>query len=605
MGLAVAPASAETESDQLWIDAPSEQALPLGTDGGAPQSRTIDVGIYHDNGHFTVTDGKVSVDASGLAGVGEVTWPDNCAPNGATAVCSVPDVPVIGSDYSRQIHLGIRAADGARAGRRAGSPTGRRPPVAPTARSPRPRTVSRPTSRWPRAPISPSPPWPTSSTRSRVAPRRSPSRLTNKGNESAHGVTVKMTASYGVDFLKEDDAGTYTRTGGDEYAPMTDATCTFDQVLAPGDSFELPVLLQLAIARHALNDRLDISVDPADGADDLASRDNYAALQIGTDNTADFWVTRAAVTGTAGQTVTAPLTFKNNGPAWFANLGSGDPAAKVRLLVPTGTTVTGVPADCVPHTLTGGYYEKRTGAPRYTAPSPTGCPRTPSARTSSSCGSTRRCPARPVRSASTPSSATSPSTRTPRTTRRFSPSTDDDSARGAGVARVARPRLRPRRRPCPRFRRRPLRRLLRLLRLLRGPRDRLRDLLRVEGEFAEHAADGVGEAGEVEAGCLLRGVGAVHDRAATPVEDVEVADDALQGAYVPRRGDHDVRVDPPPVGEDDLVLLEALHRGHDLDAPLADGVDGGDVLDGDGAFVDAGVEAGVGRAAPAPTGPAR
>ncbi|MFE5366500.1 hypothetical protein [Streptomyces mirabilis] len=78
---------------------------------------------------------------------------------------------------------------------------------------------------------------------------------------------------------------TYTRTGGDEYAPMTDATCTFDQVLAPGDSFELPAPLQLAIARHALNDRLDISVDPADGATDLASRDNYAALQIGTDTT--------------------------------------------------------------------------------------------------------------------------------------------------------------------------------------------------------------------------------------------------------------------------------------------------------------------------------
>ncbi|WP_405881588.1 hypothetical protein OG762_25225 [Streptomyces sp. NBC_01136] len=52
------------------------------------------------------------------------------------------------------------------------------------------------------------------------------------------------------------------------------------------------------------------------------------ALQIGAENTADFSVTGAAVTGTAGQKVTAPLTFKNNGPAWFANLGSGDPAAK-------------------------------------------------------------------------------------------------------------------------------------------------------------------------------------------------------------------------------------------------------------------------------------
>ncbi|MFE4623631.1 hypothetical protein [Streptomyces mirabilis] len=58
VGLTAAPALAETESDQLWIDVPSEQTLPLGTDGGALQSRTIDVGIYHDNGHFTVTTAR-------------------------------------------------------------------------------------------------------------------------------------------------------------------------------------------------------------------------------------------------------------------------------------------------------------------------------------------------------------------------------------------------------------------------------------------------------------------------------------------------------------------------------------------------------------------
>ncbi|WP_329367126.1 hypothetical protein [Streptomyces sp. NBC_01483] len=63
--------------------------------------------------------------------------------------------------------------------------------------------------------------------------------------------------------------------------------------------------------------------------------------------------------------MTAPLTFKNNDPAWFANLGPGDPAAKVRLIVPTGTTVTGVPVDCDRHTLTDGYSGQRTGAPRY------------------------------------------------------------------------------------------------------------------------------------------------------------------------------------------------------------------------------------------------
>lgn len=175
MGLAAAPALAETESDQLWIDAPSEQTLPLGTDGGAPQSRTIDVGIYHDNGHFTVTDGKVTVNASGLAGVGEVTWPDNCAPNGTTAVCSVPDVPVIGSDYSRQIHLGIRAADGAQSGAQGRITYGATATGGPDGTLTAPEDSFETDFTVASGPDL-SPPWPTSSTRSRVAPRRSPSR---------------------------------------------------------------------------------------------------------------------------------------------------------------------------------------------------------------------------------------------------------------------------------------------------------------------------------------------------------------------------------------------------------------------------------------------
>ncbi|MGI3202974.1 hypothetical protein ACRJ4W_40840 [Streptomyces sp. GLT-R25] len=98
VGLALPAAAAddEPETDQLWINSPYEQSLPLGTDGGEPPARTLDLGLYHDNSNFTVTDGKLTVDVSGLAGVAEVTWPDACTPSGTTAVCVVPDVPVVG-----------------------------------------------------------------------------------------------------------------------------------------------------------------------------------------------------------------------------------------------------------------------------------------------------------------------------------------------------------------------------------------------------------------------------------------------------------------------------------------------------------------------------
>ena len=83
----------------------------------------------------------------------------------------------------------------------------------------------------------------------------------------------------------------------------------------------------------------------------------------------------------------------------------------------------------------------------------------------------------------------------------------------------------------------------------------------VDRHLAEHAADRVGEAGEVQAGGALRGAGAVHDRPAAGVEHVEVADQALQGADVAGGGDHGVRGDPGAVREHDLaVALERLRR---------------------------------------------
>ncbi|SFY48352.1 hypothetical protein [Streptomyces sp. F-1] len=365
LGLATAPAFAATEpeTDQLWITAPYDPTLPLGIDGGTPPTRTLDVRLNHDNDHFTVTDGRLTVDASGLAGVAEITWPDNCTPSGATAVCDVPEVPVTGNTGG-EVHLTVRAADGAAAGARGritfeatatGGPDG---------------TLTAPQDSFDTTVTVASGPDLGLTTGGGIkdaqpgSTQTLPFTLTNHGNETAHGFTVTMTASYGVRYLNRYDACAYTASSGDEYAPMSYATCTFHQDLAPGASFELPEPLQVELTAHALQERVDISAQPI-GATDLGGYDDYAVLAIGADNTADFSVTGAAVTGAAGETVTAALTFKNNGPAWLGNLGSGDPVADVRLIVPSGTTVTAAPEDCAPRTLSGGYYPNRTGAPRY------------------------------------------------------------------------------------------------------------------------------------------------------------------------------------------------------------------------------------------------
>ncbi|MEU9618507.1 hypothetical protein [Streptomyces sp. NPDC048155] len=363
-GLA-APASADEQSDQLWIQAPAEQNLQVGGSGdGESQSRPLDVGLYHDNDNFTVTDGRLSVDISGVTGVAEVTWPDNCAPSGTTAVCSVPAVPVIGGDYSPQVRLTLRAADGAAAGAHGriayaavatGGPSG---------------TLEAPLDSFDTMVTVASGP---DLSLGGVAPvtgaqpgseQTVPFVLTNNGGERSEGFTATLSASYGLDFVTRYPECTYRTTGGD-YAPMTHATCTFDQVLEPGDTYTLPEPMRVALASHALAERLDISVEPGNGATDLAHEDNYAIAALTAVNTADFAVEGARVTGGAGETVTAELGFRNNGPAWLGNLGSGDPVANVDFTVPEGVTVTSAPEACEPRTLSGGYYPRPTGAPRY------------------------------------------------------------------------------------------------------------------------------------------------------------------------------------------------------------------------------------------------
>ncbi|MFJ5265290.1 CARDB domain-containing protein [Streptomyces sp. NPDC088387] len=353
------------QTDQLWINTPYEQTLPLGVDGGLPQARTLGIGIYHDNGNFTVTDGRLTVDVSGLAGVADVTWPDNCTPSGTSAVCDIPVVPTIGGDYQDQVFLTVHAADGAEAGAQGRITYGATATGGPDGTLTAPDegfTTTLTVGAGPDLAIEPI---------ARIEDGRPgdektiPFKVTNTGNESASGFTVKLYASYGLMDLTRYDACTYTTTSGDEYAPSNKAICAFDQVLAPGDSFQLPEPLTVRLAPHALNERLDIDVEPGNGAQDLDSTNDYTVLPVNADSSADFSVSGDTISGAPGETATAELTFRNNGPAWLGNLGSGDPVAKVRLIVPEGTRVTGVPSGCTPRTLTGGYHENRTGAPRY------------------------------------------------------------------------------------------------------------------------------------------------------------------------------------------------------------------------------------------------
>ncbi|WBB63707.1 hypothetical protein O7599_14815 [Streptomyces sp. WMMC500] len=194
-----------------------------------------------------------------------------------------------------------------------------------------------------------------------------PFDVTNTGDQPAVGVRVGISASYGLGVLTRYAECTYTpQPGGFEYAD-----CLFPGVLEPGGTFRLPEPLRLTAQAHAYAERVDISVEPGDGTADADTGNNFHISEIGADNTADFLVRRAELTGAVGQALPLNLVFRNRGPAWIANLGSGEPVAAVDFRVPPGTSATAVPQRCTAMTRDGRPLpDVRTGAPRYWCQAP-------------------------------------------------------------------------------------------------------------------------------------------------------------------------------------------------------------------------------------------
>ncbi|MGW1510924.1 hypothetical protein [Streptomyces sp. NPDC002394] len=365
VGLASAPALAD--SDQLWVNAsPWELVLPKANGGGPqPAPTTLSLSLSHDNAANQVTDGRLTVDVSGLAGIAEVTWPDGCAPASATAaVCSFADVPTTGTDSTVRLPVQFRAVPGAAVGA-----SGRITYQA-TATSPDgPITAGQ---NWTDVRIATGPDlsWTAPVPATGIAPGATvdvPVSLVNKGDQPANGVQVTYHVTRGLTLNGLAPQCVSTPLGEGTIKALTRVECAYDDIVQPGGSFTLPSPVTATAAAYGLYERVDIGVQPRGGAEDLQPGDNGTVEQVTVTNTADFAVHGARLSGEAGQTVRADLTFKNRGPAWVANLSSGEPVGSVEVTVPQGATATAVPDACQPLTADGGWWESetRTGAPRY------------------------------------------------------------------------------------------------------------------------------------------------------------------------------------------------------------------------------------------------
>ncbi|MFJ3900176.1 hypothetical protein [Streptomyces sp. NPDC090025] len=373
VGLTAGPAFAD--SDQLWISSsPYELVLPRTAAGVDLPATTLTLGLSHDNSDFRVTDGRITVDVSGLAGIAVVDWPAACAPapSGTSAECAVDEVTGTGNASATPLKLAVRAAAGA-----ADGASGR---ISYTAKATTTGEGGQLVAEnWGTVRVASGPDLVLDRTApvTGVAPGATvpvPVSVTNRGDQAAQGVRATFYVTRGLTLnlggLAPKCVSTPIGEGGPgsgAIKPLTKVECVVDTVVQPGGTFPLPAALTAKAARFALAERIDIGVEAATGPADIQPENNGDVLAVGVTNTADFAVTGARLTAAAGETVTAPVTFRNRGPAWVANLTSGDPVAKVDVTVPRGATVTTVPDGCEPRTADGGWWESetRTGAPRY------------------------------------------------------------------------------------------------------------------------------------------------------------------------------------------------------------------------------------------------
>lgn len=193
-----------------------------------------------------------------------------------------------------------------------------------------------------------------------------PVSLINKGQTETKGVILQLRVSYG---LKLDHAFSNCEYVDNAPAAKFGASkviCVLDETLAPGAAYAASQPLPIGTENWALNENTAWSVQPY-SEEALARLRGTAkpvkgtgpalklvkqstkprehvgdAQYITVKNTADLSVTGAALSGKAGDVVTAGLTVTNKGPGWMgyslAPYGPYDPVVTLNVTLPTGTT---------------------------------------------------------------------------------------------------------------------------------------------------------------------------------------------------------------------------------------------------------------------------
>ncbi|MET9851711.1 peptidase [Streptomyces sp. NPDC006450] len=388
VGLAATPANA---ADPVFtLTSPAEIGLrPYPGQGGKPQKTTVDFRVENETGKQFNERITYTIDLSALKGVADVAL-DKEQDYG----CTLAGTKVICEDWgiwhgSSVVSLDLTAAKGSKLGTvvdltMTGAAEGATFKPATTKVK-----VGGPDLVMEKAAL-----------KAKLNPGQTqplPIVFGNTGTESVDGVALELNTTHGMGLVEQYDNCAYSEddSAGQPWNVGWGTTvCTFDNVVKPGEVYEIAGALTLRAAPHAFIEglvygvheagsqpkptqklstprtgkKLGLKVRAAKAAPSAADLDpwnNRHEFDFSVKNTADLVASGTSLKGKAGETVKAELGFRNEGPAWIAYLRSGEDVAMADIVIPAGAKVTKVPEPCRAVTASGDYPEQQLGAPRY------------------------------------------------------------------------------------------------------------------------------------------------------------------------------------------------------------------------------------------------
>ena len=329
----IATAGSAFAADQLQINInPYQLAVPAVVNG-VSVTKTLQVAIYHDQ-REEVGTAKVTINASALSKVAQVTWPTGCTHVGDVGTCAKTYINPISPGW-KYLTLGLKALPGVRSARGTIEVTASTPDMAGATDS-APVSVAVGTDLV--ASLLP--------TLNRVkvgSTVQAPISWTNTGDETAPRTHVTLQTMPGLAFKQRLKNCAYTANG------LT-AVCTVNTPLKPGQTLRFPVAL--TVTKEAWYAIMGVDVAPLGAgtakppADLNSNNDSFAELDVHALNTAHFAAIGAAVHGTAGQTIPVTIGMQSEGPAYIYDRSGGEEVGDVDVEFPAGTTVTTTPQDC-------------------------------------------------------------------------------------------------------------------------------------------------------------------------------------------------------------------------------------------------------------------